>query len=254
MTQAINDVISVENFDIREVQMFGDDLEHASPLETLTWARERYGRRLTFATAFGPEGCVIVDLIGRHKLEIDVFTVDTGFLFEETRKLWQRLQDRYGLTIRNTEPTVSVDEQAAAHGEKLWERAPDRCCHIRKVVPLREELSRVDSWITGIRREQTAARATARVVEWDENFEIAKVNPLVRWTKQDVWNHLSKYDVPYNPLHNRGYPSIGCTHCTTMVKIGEDERAGRWRGTTKTECGLHSPSVPLVQAALGVSK
>ena len=254
MTQAISDVVSDENFDIHEAQIFGDDLEHASPLETLTWASERFGRRLTFATAFGPEGCVVVDLIGRHKLPVDIFTVDTGFLFAETHEVWQRLQDRYGLTIRGAKPTLSVNEQAAAHGDKLWERAPDRCCHVRKILPLREELANVDAWITGIRCDQSLARAAARVVEWDDNFGIAKVNPLVRWTKQDVWSHLLEYDVPYNPLHDRGYPSIGCTHCTTAVNAGEDERAGRWRGTTKTECGLHGPSVPLVRPALGVSQ
>ena len=253
MTQPIGDVVEHENLGILEAEVLGDDLEHASPLETLTWASERYGRRLTFATAFGPEGCVVVDLIGRHNLPIDVFTVDTGFLFEEARSLWQRLQDRYGLTIRGVEPTLSVGEQASAHGDKLWERAPDRCCHIRKIVPLREELSRVDAWITGIRREQTPARANARVVDWDDNFGIVKVNPLVRWTKQDVWNHLLTHEVPYNPLHDRGYPSIGCTHCTTAIALGEDERAGRWRGTAKTECGLHGPSVPLAQPALVVS-
>ena len=253
MTQPIGDVVSEENLEIRKAEAFSSNLEDASALEILTWASERYGRRLTCATAFGPGGCVIIDLIGRHNLPIDIFTLDTGFLFEETRSLWQRLQDRYGLTIRGVEPTLSVDEQAAAYGDKLWERVPDRCCHIRKIIPLNEELSRVDAWITGIRREQTPARANARVIDWDDNFNIIKVNPLVRWTEQDVWNHLSKHAVPYNPLHNSGYPSIGCTHCTTAIAVGEDQRAGRWRGAAKTECGLHDLPVPLDQPAVGVS-
>lgn len=253
MTQAVSNVLNAETIEIREAEIFGDDLENAAPLETLTWASERYGRRLSFATALGPEGCVIVDLIGRHRLPIDIFTIDTGFLFAETHQLRKRLQDRYGLTIRRVTPALSVNEQAAAHGERLWERMPDRCCHLRKIAPLHGELAKVDAWITGIRRDQTAARAAARVVEWDENFRIIKVNPMVHWTKPDVWNHLRTHDVPVNPLHSHGYPSIGCTHCTTAVRAGEDERAGRWRGNIKTECGLHGPSVPLVQPIRRVS-
>ena len=223
------------------------DLEMTEPVEVLRWAVERYGPRLTFATGFGPEGCVLIDLIGRHHLPIDLFTLDTGLLFPETRELWTALEGRYGVIIRGVSPVQTVDEQAATHGDRLWERAPDRCCKLRKVFPLRAELAKVDAWVTAIRREQTRERADAAIVEWDEKFEIAKINPLVRWTKSDVWSHLKAHDVPYNRLHDTGYPSIGCTHCTTAVHDGEDDRAGRWRGIVKTECGLHGPVVPIPQ-------
>jgi len=214
-------------------------LEDASPLEILRWASDRFGPRLTFATGFGAEGCVLIDLIGQHGLAIDVFTLDTGLLFPETYELWQRLGERYGLTIRGVRPKLTVDEQAAAHGSELWERQPDQCCQMRKVSPLVAELSAFDAWLTGIRRDQTAARTHALAIEWDEKYGLSKVNPLIRWTKKDVWAYLLKHEVPYNPLHNHGYPSIGCLPCTSRVAENEDDRAGRWRGIAKSECGLH---------------
>ena len=228
-----------------EFEAVGRAMEGSSALETLSWAAERYASRLTFATGFGPEGCVLVDLIGQHKLPIDIFTLDTGLLFEETYELWRRLEARYNVRIRGVEPVQSVDAQAAAHGDRLWERAPNRCCDLRKVVPLEAELANVDAWITAIRREQTPQRANALVVEWDTKFDVAKINPLVRWTKKDVWAHVLKHEVPYNPLHDESYPSLGCVPCTSAVRRGEDDRAGRWRGVAKTECGLHGPVIPV---------
>ena len=217
----------------------GRALETDTPLEILRWATDRYGPRLTFATGFGAEGCVLIDVIGRHRLPVDIFTLDTGLLFPETYDLWKRLETRYGVTIRRVAPELSVEQQAAAHGPELWAREPDRCCDMRKVTPLVAQLSQFDAWITAIRRDQTDHRADARPVEWDEKFGLAKVNPLVRWTKKEVWAHLLEHDVPYNPLHDLGYPSVGCLPCTSRVNAGEGDRAGRWRGTAKTECGLH---------------
>lgn len=218
----------------------GRALETDTPLEILRWATDRYGSRLTFATGFGAEGCVLIDVIGRHRLPVDIFTLDTGLLFPETYDLWKRLETRYGVTIRRVAPELSVEQQAAAHGPELWAREPGRCCGMRKVTPLVAQLSQFDAWITAIRRDQTDHRADARPVEWDEKFGLAKVNPLVRWTKKEVWAHLLEHDVPYNPLHDLGYPSIGCLPCTSRVNAGEDDRAGRWRGNAKTECGLHA--------------
>ena len=216
--------------------------EGRPPLDVLRWAAARYERRLTFATGFGPEGCVLIDLIGRERLPIDLFTLDTGLFFEETYALWRDLEQRYGLTIRRVAPASGLDEQARTHGDRLWERAPDRCCGIRKLAPLDGELARVDAWVTAIRRDQTPQRAGARVVEWDAKFGIAKINPLAGWTKREVWRHVLEYDVPYNPLHDRGYPSIGCRPCTSPARPGEGDRTGRWRGSAKTECGLHGPA------------
>jgi len=215
------------------------ELEGRPAADVLRWAVERYAHRLTFATGFGPEGCVLIDLIGRERLPIDLFTLDTGLLFEETHALWRGLEKRHGLKIRRVTPELTLDAQAQPPGDRLWQRAPDRCCAIRKVAPLETELARVDAWITAIRRDQTPQRAGAQVVEWDAKFGIAKINPLVGWTKQDVWRHIVEHDVPYNPLHDLGYPSIGCRPCTSPVLPGEDDRAGRWRGSAKTECGLH---------------
>jgi phosphoadenosine phosphosulfate reductase len=214
-------------------------LEGASALEILRWATEHAGR-LTFATGFGPEGCVILDLAARHGLAFDVFTLDTGLLFPETIELWHQLEARYGLAIRAVTPAETVADQAVAVGPELWRRDPDRCCEHRKVAPLRRELARFDAWVTAIRRDQTPARATAQVVEADARFGLLKINPLVTWTHDDVWAHLYAHDVPHSPLHARGYPSIGCQPCTSAVVSGEDLRAGRWRGTGKAECGLHT--------------
>ncbi len=223
----------------QDIEETGRALEGNSPLEILRWATDAYGPRLTFATGFGAEGCVLLDLIGRHTLPIDIFTLDTGLLFPETYDLWRRLESRYGFTIRGVGPELSVEQQATVLGPELWTRDPDQCCDTRKVTPLTAQLAGFDAWITAIRRDQTRTRVSALAVEWDQKFALAKVNPLVRWTKRDVWAHLLKHEVPYNPLHDRGYPSVGCVPCTSRVAAGEHDRSGRWRGTAKTECGLH---------------
>ena len=228
---------------LSELSRFSDDLEGRSAEDILAWAASHFGKGLTFATGFGAEGCVLIDLIGKHNIPIDIFTLDTGLLFQETYDLWHRLESQCNIEIRGITPELDVDQQAAMHGDRLWERAPDTCCNIRKVVPLKATLANVDAWVTAIRRDQTPERANAQIVEWDDKFNIAKINPLVAWTKNDVWQHILTNKVPYNPLHDNGYPSIGCWPCTSQVKQGEDDRAGRWRGNSKNECGLHSPEI-----------
>jgi thioredoxin-dependent adenylylsulfate APS reductase len=223
-----------------DIETAAQALEGRSPADALAWAAAGFAPRVTFATAFGAEGCVILDLIARNHLDVDVFTLDTGLLFPETYALWRRLEERYGLTIRAVRPDLSLSAQASLHGDALWERTPDRCCQIRKVAPLGRALAGFDAWITSIRREQTGDRAVARVVEWDARFRLVKVNPLAGWTNEDVQRYVRVHQVPVNPLHARGYPSIGCMPCTTPVAPGEAPRAGRWRGLAKTECGLHS--------------
>lgn len=210
----------------------------------LAWAAREHGR-VVFGTGFGAEGCALIHFIASARLPIHVFTLDTGLLFDETYALWRRLEDRYGIRIEGVQPAQSVDEQAAAHGPALWSRDPDRCCALRKVEPLNRALDGADAWITGIRRDQTPARAGAPVVEWNQKHGLLKVNPLARWTSRDVWRFLTANGVPYNPLHDDGYPSIGCWPCTTRVALGEHPRAGRWRGHEKHECGLHLPLVTL---------
>jgi phosphoadenylyl-sulfate reductase (thioredoxin) len=216
-----------------EIAAAADALEGRPPAEVLAWAAGRFAPRITFATGFGVEGCVLVDLIARGGLNVDLFTLDTGVFFPETYALWQRLEERYGVKVRAVR-----GEQP----ERLWETDPDRCCELRKVVPLRRELLGFDAWVSAIRRDQTGNRAAARVVEPDAKFGLVKVNPLSAWTSREVWNYVAANDVPYNPLHDAGYPSIGCAPCTTAVAPGEDPRAGRWRGRGKTECGIHAQS------------
>src|SRR5215475_8793516 len=151
------------------IQAAARELEGATPLDVLRWAATTLPR-LTFATGFGAEGCVVIDLIARHQLPIDLFTLDTGLLFPETHALWRRLETTYGVTIRAVRPEQTVSEQASTHGPALWQRDPDRCCELRKIQPLRAALAGFDGWVTAIRRDQTAARQTAQVVERDAKF------------------------------------------------------------------------------------
>jgi phosphoadenosine phosphosulfate reductase len=242
MTDAARDVPEREGpaaaAPVIDIAAAARDLEGASALDILRWASTQLPR-ITFATGFGAEGCVIIDLIGRNKLPIDIFTLDTGLLFPETYALWRALEAKYAITIRGVTPEQTVDQQAAAHGAALWSREPDRCCDLRKVQPLTRALRGFAGWVTAIRRDQTADRANAQVVESDRKFGLIKINPLVTWTHDDVWGHIYANDVPFNPLHEQGYPSIGCQPCTSAVVPGENLRAGRWRGTGKNECGLH---------------
>ena len=216
---------------------------------TLRWAETSFAPRLTLATGFGAEGCVIIDLVARMGLAVDIFTLDTGVLFPETYDLWKRLEERYGITIKGIRPAQTLEEQAQTYGDKLWERQPEKCCALRKVAPLGPALKGYDAWVTAIRRDQTNHRASALPIEWDAKNGLVKVNPLVRWSKDAVWAYIKEWDVPYNALHDKGYPSISCRTCTSPVKDGEDDRAGRWRGNEKTECGLHV--IPLTPAARG---
>jgi len=169
-----------------------------------------------------------------------IYFIDTGLLFPETYALVERVRERYGVDPLPVRSEVTLEAQAADNGEALWDRDPDRCCAIRKVGPQRAFLAGYGAWITGLRREQTAERAGARAVEWDERSGgLAKISPLVDWTDADVWKYVVEHDVPYNSLHDTGYPSIGCAPCTRAVRDGEDPRAGRWASFEKTECGLH---------------
>ena len=219
-------------------------LETATAEEALGWAFDRFGERVTIATGFGAEGVALIDMAVRINPKPDVFFLDTGFLFPETYDLRRRIEDRYGIEIRRHTPALTPDEQEAEYGAALWRRDPDLCCRIRKLEPLKEALGGRAAWVTAIRREQTPERASALVVEWDYRWRLVKINPLARWTRQDVWDYIRANRVPYNPLHERGYPSIGCTHCTRAVTDGEAERAGRWAGLAKRECGLHAPCAP----------
>ncbi len=224
-----------------DLEAVNQQLEGAPPREILRWAVETYGRKLTMATAFGPEGCVILHLLSELDRNVRVFNLDTGYQFPETLNLRDRIAERYGIEVEYVRPELTVPEYEALHGGPLYDRDPDRCCRDRKLIPLKHAVQGYDAWISAIRADQSAHRARASLVNWDAKFNLVKVNPLLRWTKRDVWAFIVANDVPYNPLHDQGYPSIGCWPCTRAVAPGEtDERAGRWAGQAKTECGLHS--------------
>jgi phosphoadenosine phosphosulfate reductase len=232
----------------REFQRVCQLAERLSAEDVLHWAFEAYGQQIEIASGFGAEGVVLIDIAARVQPTFRIFTLDTEFLFPETYRLMESMERRYGISIERIRPELSSETQEQFHGPALWSRNPDLCCNIRKVQPLEKKLSQLSAWVTSIRRDQTAARSAAGKVEWDEKFGLVKVNPLADWTAGQIWQYIRAHDVPYNPLHDQHYPSIGCTHCTRSVQAGEDPRAGRWAGFNKTECGLHSRPVR-IQAA-----
>ena len=215
-------------------------LEAATPEEIIRFAVERYFPRLTMATAFGPEGCVILYYLAKIEPRTYVFNLDTGYQFKETLELRDQIAAKYGIQVEMRQPALSVPDYEALNGGPLYKSNPDQCCFDRKVKVLRESVVGMHAWMSGIRRDQSTDRAVAPIVGWDKKFSLVKLSPLANWTKQDVWKLITREDIPYNPLHDRGYPSIGCWPCTRSVMFGEDERAGRWSGTAKTECGLHT--------------
>ena len=224
------------------------EFERMSPVDVLTWASERFGSGLVCLSALGAEDCVLVDVIARAKLPIPILSIDTAVLFRETYALWSKLEKKYGISIEGIRSELIPDAgPTAPELDRLWEREPDRCCALRKVAPLRRALSTRQAWITGIRRQQSETRKNAQVVEWDQAFGLVKLNPLAAWTVEEMWDYIKAHDVPYNPLHDQGYPSIGCEPCTSPIGEGEDIRSGRWRGRDKTECGLHVVPATLVK-------
>ncbi|CAE7250950.1 phosphoadenylyl-sulfate reductase [Botrimarina mediterranea] len=221
-------------------------LESATPDEILAWAHERYAPGLAMGTAFGPEGCLLLSLLPKHAPTTYVFNLDTGYQFQQTLDLRDRIVEKYGLEIDMLQPELAVPEYEALHGGPLYKTDPDRCCHDRKIKVLERAAVGRTAWMSGIRRDQSAVRAKQPIVAWDRKFHLVKISPLANATKQGVWTRLLKEGVPYNPLHDEGYPSIGCWPCTQAVTPGAngaddgDERAGRWAGKAKTECGLHT--------------
>jgi phosphoadenosine phosphosulfate reductase len=218
--------------------------EDSPPEAIVSWALDRFaGRELVVTTSFGMEGCALIDMVARHGRSVPVLYLDTMFLFPETLALRDRLIARYPhLRFENRGTTLTPEQQEAIHGAELWRRNPDACCRLRKVEPMRRALAGVDVWLTGLMRSQSPARASIKAVEWDWRFQLLKVNPLAGWDRAKVWDYIQRHNVPYNELHERGYPTIGCTHCTVAVPGARPDtysREGRWAGREKTECGLH---------------
>ncbi len=236
--------VEAEQSVLDEIEQANRELEGQTPEQIIRWAADRYGDGITLACSFGgPTGMALVDMASRVGPSIEVFYVDTEFLFPETYELVTRTSERYGIRPKALKPRWTPEQQAAEFGAELWKSDPDLCCQIRKVEPNGRALEGKQAWISGLRRDQSKGRADVRVVEWDAKFGVVKLNPLAAWTESDVWAYISEHDVPYNSLHEAGFPSIGCTYCTRAVKPGEDLRAGRWAASDKVECGLHADTM-----------
>lgn len=214
------------------------ELEALAAEDVVRWSHAEFGERVCLSCSWQKQSSVLVHMLAELGLGIDVIELDTHLFFRETYETRERLVERYGLTLIRPD-VLTVAEQHKREGPNLWERDPDRCCHIRKVEPLITALEPYDAWISGIRRDQSPSRANARKVERSERYGVWKIQPLADWTEDDVWRYIVANDIPYNPLHDVGYRSIGCMPCTRPTRPDEEERAGRWAGSDKLECGLH---------------
>ena len=236
-------------YDEATLQRFSRELDGREPQEILAWAVREFQPGLTLACSFGgPTGMVLLDMTMRIDPSVEVFYLDTDFLFPETYQLRDVCEQRYGFKPIGFKSLLTPAAQATQYGEALWARDPDRCCELRKVEPNYRALDGKTAWISGMRRDQSATRREIGIVEWDRKFELVKLNPLAAWDERQVWSYIMANGVPYNVLHDRGYPSIGCTNCTKPVNPGDDPRSGRWAGFDKEECGIQEGTVEVHKA------
>jgi len=236
---------SVPVFTPDRIRELNQTFNVSSTPEILAWTWKQFGTRAAIGTSFQGAGLVMMHIAKECGLRFPVFTLDTGLLFPETLELKKRLEDFFGFEIESQVPDLTVEQQNEAIGPELWKTNPDLCCTMRKVQPLRDKLSDLDCWITGLRRQQAETRSGIGIIElyaFDESTgkDIIKLNPMANWTREEVWNYIQQHKIPYNPLHDRGYRSIGCAPCTQKSGDGENERAGRWTGFNKVECGIHT--------------
>lgn len=212
--------------------------------EIIAWTFERFAdQRMIMTTSFGMEGCALIDMYARFNRPLTVVYLDTMFFFPETYALRDEMMERYPhLSFVNRGTSLTPAEQEAIYGPELWKHNPTLCCKIRKVDPMFPVMAEADVWITGLRRSQSSTRANIKVIDWDWKYQVLKVSPIANWERKQIWDYVRDNKVPYNKLHEQGYPTVGCTHCTAPVagtRIGEYSRDGRWSSTGKTECGLH---------------
>jgi phosphoadenosine phosphosulfate reductase len=237
--------LQTEKINAAEVRELSDKFESESLDNVLRWASQRFGARAAIGTSYQGAGLVIIHHAVKNNLPIPVFTLDTQLLFPETIELKKKLEDFFQIKIEPLLPEQTPEQQAAEYGPELWKTKPDLCCTMRKVLPLQKKLEQLDVWITGLRRQQSETRQRTSILElyhFDvlRDHYILKMNPLANWSRDDVWKYIADHKIPYNPLHDRGYRSIGCWPCTRPVAEGDNERAGRWTGFDKAECGIHT--------------
>ena len=226
------------------VRQLNEEFAAAPTEQVLAWTWKRFGNRAAVGTSFQGAGLVAMHIAKSNGIQFPVFTLDTGLLFPETLELKKRLEDFFGFKIESLHPDLTVEQQEEAQGPELWKRDPDLCCTMRKVLPLQSKLSELDCWITGLRREQSDSRSGIGIVELytlDQSAgrDIVKLNPMAGWSRDAIWKYIHENKIPYNPLHDQGYRSIGCQPCTHKTS-GNNERAGRWTGFNKVECGIHT--------------
>jgi phosphoadenosine phosphosulfate reductase len=214
------------------------EIEALPAEDVFRWAAEEFGERLCLTCSWQKQSSVLVHMVSELGLEVDYVELDTQLFFKESYETRERLVERYGIELVVPD-VITVAEQHKQEGPNLWERDPDRCCHIRKVEPLLRALEPYDAWVSGIRRDQSPSRAGVKKVERSSRYGVWKIQPLADWSEKDVWSYILQNDIPYNPLHDVGYRSIGCIPCTRPTRPDEEERAGRWAGSDKLECGIH---------------
>ena len=232
-------------YSAEELKALNEQLKDKPAEEIVRWAADTFAPEIKLASSFGGEDVVLIDMISKVAPEIEVFTLDTGRLHDETYEIMERVRSRYGIEIETMFPDQEAVERLVREKGfySFRESVENRreCCGIRKVEPLRRALAGMKAWMTGLRQDQAVTRADIGAVEWDEANGLAKVNPLVEWTNEQVWEYIRAHNLPYNRLHDQGFPSIGCAPCTRAIKPGEDVRAGRWwwELPENKECGLH---------------
>jgi phosphoadenosine phosphosulfate reductase len=224
-------------------------LKGKSAEDVLAFCINKFGNKIGFATSMGAEDQVLTDMIAKISKQANIFTLDTGRLFPETYNLIDKTNKFYGIKINVFFPDYKeVEEMVREKGINLFYDSVEnreRCCYLRKKVPLKRAFKGLDAWICGLRKDQSITRFNNQMVEWDEQHGLLKINPLIDWSEEQVWDYIRKHNVPYNDLHDKGFPSIGCQPCTRAIKPGEDVRAGRWwwEQPEKRECGLHNRPV-----------
>ncbi len=221
------------------VSELNQHLNDRSPQEILSWAWATFKNKIAASSSFQSQSVPLLHMIAGTTPKLPVIFLDTGFHFPETLQFRDELQQQFGLNIVDVRPALNPQQLVEKHGEKLYERNPNLCCHFNKVEPMKQAVKGLRAWVTGIRADQTSKRRQLKVVEIQDDGLI-KIHPLLNWTKKDVWNYMDIHQLPAHPLLEKGYVSVGCAPCTRPIFAGEDERAGRWANLAKTECGLHT--------------